>query len=64
MLDKFGEIMRSHFRDRSCELPGLDACGSLDVQITRFVTYFHPFASLLDCYFIYMYFYCFVGSVI
>ncbi|VDL19793.1 unnamed protein product [Hymenolepis diminuta] len=36
MLDKFGEIMRSHFRDRSCELPGLDACGSLDVQITRF----------------------------
>ncbi|VDO07656.1 unnamed protein product [Rodentolepis nana] len=36
MIDKFGEIMRSHFRDRSCELPGLGACGSLDEQITRF----------------------------
>ncbi|KAM7535491.1 hypothetical protein Aperf_G00000102126 [Anoplocephala perfoliata] len=36
MLDKFGEIMRSHFRDKSCELPGLDACGSLEGQIARF----------------------------
>lgn len=35
MQDKFGEIMRSHFRDRSCELPGLTACGSLEEQKSR-----------------------------
>uniref|UniRef100_A0A5K3FGS8 Leucine carboxyl methyltransferase 1 n=1 Tax=Mesocestoides corti TaxID=53468 RepID=A0A5K3FGS8_MESCO len=36
MNDKFGEIMKSHFRDRSCELPGLMACGSLEEQKNRF----------------------------
>ncbi|VDK32340.1 unnamed protein product [Taenia asiatica] len=38
MQDKFGEIMQSHFRDRSCELPGLAACGSLEEQKSRFLT--------------------------
>ncbi|EUB61062.1 Leucine carboxyl methyltransferase [Echinococcus granulosus] len=37
MQDKFGEIMQSHFRDRSCELPGLAACGSLEEQKSRFI---------------------------
>ncbi|VDN16357.1 unnamed protein product [Dibothriocephalus latus] len=35
MNDKFGEIMVRSFRDRSCELPGLSACGSIDDQKQR-----------------------------
>ncbi|KAL7060837.1 hypothetical protein AAHC03_09263 [Spirometra sp. Aus1] len=38
MNDKFGEIMVRSFRDRSCELPGLSACGSLDDQKKRFLS--------------------------
>lgn len=38
MNDKFGEIMIRSFRDRSCELPGLSACGSLDDQKKRFLS--------------------------
>uniref|UniRef100_A0A7G3A8T4 Leucine carboxyl methyltransferase 1 n=1 Tax=Lutzomyia longipalpis TaxID=7200 RepID=A0A7G3A8T4_LUTLO len=37
MNDRFGEVMLGNLRARGCNLAGVDACTSLETQITRFL---------------------------
>jgi len=35
MNDRFGDVMLNNLRSRGCNLAGVDACTSLDTQISR-----------------------------